>query len=47
MPKDPEFFAFFEAMRSYEQMYGDPDRKNTTTIVLPPDSGYLKHFGGK
>ena len=25
-------------MRSYEQMYGDPDRKNTTTIVLPPDS---------
>lgn len=45
--KDPEFFAFFEAMRSYEAMYGDPDRKNTTTIVLPPDSGYMKHFGGK
>lgn len=45
--KDPEFYAFFEAMRSYEAMYGDPDRKNTTTIVLPPDSGYLKHFGGK
>ncbi|MFN3516722.1 MAG: SPFH domain-containing protein [Novosphingobium sp.] len=45
--KDPEFYAFFEAMRRYEQMYGDPERKNTATILLPPDSGYLKHFGGK
>lgn len=45
--RDPEFYDFFKAMRSYEAMYGDPERKNTTTIVLPPDSGYLKHFGGK
>jgi modulator of FtsH protease HflC len=45
--KDPEFYSFFRAMRSYADMYGDPERKNTTTIVLPPDSGYLKHFGGK
>lgn len=45
--KDREFYAFFKAMRSYEDMYGNPDRKNTTTIVLPPDSGYLQHFGGK
>lgn len=45
--KDPEFYSFFRAMRSYEELYGDPKRKNSTTIVLPPDSGYLKHFGGK
>jgi membrane protease subunit HflC len=45
--KDPEFYSFFRAMRSYGELYGDPKRKNSTTIVLPPDSGYLKHFGGK
>lgn len=45
--KDPEFYSFFQAMRSYRELYGDPERKNTTTIVLPPDSGYLKHFSGK
>lgn len=45
--QDPEFYSFFRAMRSYDEMYGDPKRKNSTTIVLPPDSGYLKYFGGK
>lgn len=45
--QDPDFYSFFRAMRSYDDMYGDPKRKNGTTIVLPPDSGYLKHFGGK
>ncbi|HEX4847061.1 MAG TPA: SPFH domain-containing protein [Novosphingobium sp.] len=45
--RDPEFYAFFQAMRSYERVYGDPNRKNSATFVLPPDSGYLKHFGGK
>ncbi|MFM5949448.1 MAG: SPFH domain-containing protein [Novosphingobium sp.] len=45
--KDPEFYSFFRAMRSYDELYGDPKRKNSTTIVLPPDSGYLKYFGGK
>lgn len=45
--RDPEFYSFFRAMRSYDELFGDPKRKNATTIVLPPDSGYLKHFGGK
>lgn len=45
--QDPEFYSFYRAMRSYDELYGDPKRKNTATIVLPPDSGYLKHFGGK
>ena len=44
--KDPQFYSFFRAMRSYDELYGDPKRKNATTIILPPDSGYLKHFGG-
>lgn len=45
--QDPEFYSFYRAMRSYDELYGDPKRKNTATIVLPPDSGYLEHFGGK
>ncbi len=45
--QDPEFYSFYRAMRSYDELYGDPKRKNTVTIVLPPDSGYLEHFGGK
>ena len=45
--RDPEFYSFFRAMRSYDELYGDPQRKNSTTIVLQPGSGYLQHFGGK
>lgn len=45
--QDREFYAFYTAMQSYAALYGDPKRPNTATIVLPPDSGYLKHFGGK
>jgi membrane protease subunit HflC len=44
--QDREFYAFYTAMQSYAALYGDPKRPNTATIVLPPDSGYLKHFGG-
>lgn len=44
--QDPEFYSFYRAMRSYYDMFGDPKRKNSTTINLPPDSGYLKRFGG-
>lgn len=45
--QDPEFYSFYKAMRSYYELFGDPKRKNVTTINLPPDSGYLQHFGGK
>ena len=44
--RDPEFYAFFRALRSYDQLYGDPKRKNSATIVIPPDSAYLKYFNG-
>lgn len=45
--QDPEFYGFFKALRNYEQLYGDPQRKNAATIVIPPDSAYLKHFNGR
>jgi len=45
--QDPEFYGFFKALRNYEQLYGDPNRKNAATIVIPPDSAYLKHFNGR
>ena len=44
--RDPEFYAFFRALRSYDQLYGDPKRKNSATIVIPPGSAYLKYFNG-
>jgi len=44
--RDPEFYGYFRALRSYELTYGDPERTNTATIVIPPDSEYLKHFNG-
>jgi membrane protease subunit HflC len=45
--QDPEFYGFLKAMRNYELLYGDPERKNAATIVIPPDSAYLKHFNGR
>jgi modulator of FtsH protease HflC len=48
--RDPEFYAFFKSMRSYEEHFAKPpakdDKKPRPAIVLPPDSGYLRHFGG-
>lgn len=45
--QDTEFYGFFKALRNYELLYGDPERKNAATIVIPPDSAYLKHFNGR
>ena len=45
--RDPEFYGFYRAMRSYETILADPEAKNRTTIVLGPGSGYLKHFGNE
>ncbi len=45
--KDPEFYDYFRALRSYATNFGDPARKGAVTIVIPPDSDYLKHFNGK
>ena len=45
--KDPEFYKYFRALRSYDQLYGDPKRKNAATIVIPPGSAYLEAFNGE
>lgn len=48
--RDPEFYSFFKAMDSYERHFGTPpakdNKKPRPSIILPPDSGYLRHFGG-
>lgn len=38
--KDPEFFRFYRSMQAYRKALG----KDDTTIVLSPDSGFLKEF---
>lgn len=45
--QDLAFYDYFSALRSYEANFGDPARKGAATIVIPPDSDYLKHFNGK
>ena len=45
--QDPEFYDYFASLRNYAANFGDPARKGAATIVIPPDSDYLKHFNGK
>lgn len=42
--RDPEFYRFYRAMRSYDTILANPEGKNGTTIVLAPGSGYLRYF---
>lgn len=41
--KDPQFYAFYRAMQSYEQTFIGQDA-GATTFVLPPGEGYLSQF---
>lgn len=45
--KDPEFYDFFRAMRSYEETLKPAEGNGKTTIVVGPDSEYLKQFKGR
>ena len=45
--QDPEFYDFFRALRSYAIVLEDPNPKSPPTIVIPPDSAYLRHFNGQ
>jgi membrane protease subunit HflC len=47
--KDPSFYDFYRAMKSYEATMANPQVKANTTIVLTPDNDYLRQFrsGGK
>jgi len=39
--QDPDFFAFWRTMQAYQDSLGD----GKTTVVLSPDSDFLKYFG--
>jgi membrane protease subunit HflC len=45
--KDPDFYDFYRAMLSYELVFGDQRNKGASTIILGPDSEYLKQFKGR
>ncbi|MDB5691918.1 MAG: protease modulator HflC [Alphaproteobacteria bacterium] len=50
--KDPDFFAFYRAMQSYETTFGanartpNPDQ-GRSSIILSPDNEYLREFRGR
>jgi membrane protease subunit HflC len=45
--KDPQFYDFFRAMRSYRITFIDNADKSDTSIVLAPQNSYLKQFVGQ
>ena len=47
--KDPQFYDFYRAMQSYQASFiGDATRKAApTTMILSPQSDYLKQFAGR
>ncbi|MEO6579648.1 MAG: protease modulator HflC [Sphingomicrobium sp.] len=47
--KDPDFYNFYRAMQSYRVTFlGDAQNKSSpTTIIMSPNSEYLKEFTGR
>ncbi|MBQ1498257.1 MAG: protease modulator HflC [Sphingomonas sp.] len=46
--KDPEFYDFWRAMRSYRTTFLNTDpAKGDTSIILSPNNSYLKEFMGQ
>ena len=47
--KDPQFYDFYRAMQSYQTSFiGDASKKSSpTTMILSPQSDYLKQFSGR
>ena len=39
--QDPDFFAFYRSMQAYQDSLGN----GSTTVVLSPDSDFLRYFG--
>lgn len=42
--KDPQFYDFYRAMKSYDATFANPNNKSGSTIILSPDNEYLKRF---
>lgn len=45
--KDPQFYDFYRAMKSYDATFTNQGNKGSSTIILSPDNEYLKQFRGK
>ena len=44
--KDPNFYDFYRAMKSYDATFANPNNKGGSTILLGPDNDYLRQFKG-
>lgn len=44
--KDPSFYDFYRAMKSYEATFANSANKGSSTIILSPDNDYLRQFKG-
>jgi len=45
--KDPAFYDFYRAMQSYDATFSNTKNNGQSTIILSPDSDYLRQFKGK
>jgi membrane protease subunit HflC len=45
--KDPAFYDFYRAMKSYDATFANGANKGGSTIILSPDNDYLRQFKGK
>ena len=45
--KDPAFYDFYRAMQSYDTTFSNAKNPGQSTILLSPDSDYLRQFKGK
>lgn len=47
--KDPDFYDFYRAMQSYQVTFlgNGQDKTGQTSLILSPDSEYLKEFSGR
>jgi len=45
--KDPAFYDFYRAMQSYDATFSNTKNPGKSTIILSPDSDYLRQFRGK
>lgn len=44
--KDPGFYDFYRAMKSYDATFASAGTKGGSTIILSPDNAYLRQFKG-
>ena len=45
--KDPAFYDFYRAMKSYDATFANQGNKGSSTIILSPDNEYLRQFKGR